>query len=337
MESDLTTKEQVGIGVGIVGAVSLVGILGFFYYEKWKNLSNNSNSTLQVDSDSRAPEFQVNKLPGNINYAVGMYNRKYSGWRQATQADWTNPTIQKELVEANQKDGGWPLLEEPLICNDVLWVTEGTAKINNQFVNEVGFNWGQQLQGVYSAMNSRTQVAWTTTAPALGNNWTVESNTIKLNPPCLFINVYTIAVGKYNNTYSGYHRATGSDWTNNTFKEELLKVHRENEGLPLLEAPLHCNLQLFVSDGWVLINNNLITETGFNTAQQLINKYSATYMNPSAWGWELQEPSINDTWTIHKYKATMNPPCLFIRDAWKYGGRSKQTHRYKRSRKQKKD
>lgn len=118
--------------------------------------------------------------------AVGKYNKTYPYYRKVTAADWKNPTFQAQLVAAHQKGGGWSLLEEPLICNNYLHVAEGLVEIDRAGVVEVGFNGFQQLSNVYPAMNIDTEVAWTTTAPAPSNKWTVEKYDSR-DYPCLFV------------------------------------------------------------------------------------------------------------------------------------------------------
>lgn len=122
-----------------------------------------------------------------LRFKVGIYDKTYPGWHRATAADWKNSEFQKALVQAHQEGGGWPLLEEPLLCNTALNVEEGWARIDGERIVEVGYTNGtQQLRGVYPAMNFGTEVAWTTTAPTLGDNWTVK-NRIGLDYPCLFV------------------------------------------------------------------------------------------------------------------------------------------------------
>jgi hypothetical protein len=172
-----------------------------------------------------------------LKVAIGRYTAAYGdGWRRATEAEWRNPAFQAALVQAHREGGGWALLEEPLECNDRLFVAEGNVLINGAAVVEVGcfvYGWWsasdecmrsetrladgtvvhewtdgleinlfirigiQQLRGVYPAMmnsysrGSSAPVAWTTTAPALGNKWVVEADIPEYrfldNPPCLFV------------------------------------------------------------------------------------------------------------------------------------------------------
>ena len=133
-----------------------------------------------------------NLMGNSPQFAVGYHSKVYPGYRMATATEWTNPEFQAALVQAHQAGGGWPLLEEPLECNDGLYVAEGYVRIDGAFVVEVGYTFGsQQLRGVYPAMNYNTKVAWTTTAPALGNNWTIWALDVKKYisspPPCLFV------------------------------------------------------------------------------------------------------------------------------------------------------
>ncbi len=125
--------------------------------------------------------------------AIGQYDTIYAdGWRRATAAEWRDPAFQAALVQAHQEGGGWALLEEPLECNAALYVADGLVQIDGSYVAEVGFDGSQRLRGVYPAINLDTKVAWTTTAPALGNDWTIYTWRKKVsggNPPCLFVQV----------------------------------------------------------------------------------------------------------------------------------------------------
>jgi hypothetical protein len=122
--------------------------------------------------------------------AIGMYLTAYDGWRRATAADWMDPAFQVVLVQAHRDSSGWALLEEPLDCDDTLYVAEGRVQIDGAAV--VDAESSPQLRGVFPAMNGRTQVAWTTTAPrpAPGDTWKVLPSEVSgFNPPCLFVQV----------------------------------------------------------------------------------------------------------------------------------------------------
>ncbi len=100
-------------------------------------------------------------------------------------------------MQAHREGGGWTLLEETLECNDELVVAEGYVEIDGATVVEVGYDcqWSQQLRGVYPAMNWGTKVAWTTSAPALGDNWTAlvwnHTYTWDTPVPCIYVQVHT--------------------------------------------------------------------------------------------------------------------------------------------------
>jgi hypothetical protein len=55
-------------------------------------------------------------------------------------------------------------------------------------VTEVGFDGKQNLHNVYPATSDAVNpVAWTTTPPTLGNNWTIDASTDGRDFPCLFV------------------------------------------------------------------------------------------------------------------------------------------------------
>lgn len=160
-------------------------------------------------------------------FAVGKYDVEYPGYRKVTADEWINSDFQFLLVQAHREGGGWALFENPLECNEALSVAEGVVKIDGELVVEVGYTGSQQLRGVYSAMNRRTQVAWTTTAPALGENWDVKpivtewmttktpaeddnlnfgSNVLNSNPPCLYTYNFLPAFDRFFQNGSNYGR-----------------------------------------------------------------------------------------------------------------------------------
>ena len=173
---------------------------------RFKNLFSQStisamiSNKLQQQPNGRAlkamgpNEDNVTKRDRNLmgnppQFAVGHRNKEYPDYRKVTAAEWKNPTFQAQLVEAHQEGGGWALLEEPFECNDTLCVAEGWVTIDGALVAEVGsdpYGPHQQIRGVYPAMNTKTNVAWTTTLPALGNNWTARAYS-QSRAPCLFV------------------------------------------------------------------------------------------------------------------------------------------------------
>ena len=134
--------------------------------------------------------FQQPSVAPSLEFAIGKYYQTYSNYRMATEAEWRDPAFQAALVQAHREGGGWALLEQPLECNNALFVHRGAAMIDGAPVVEVRHNMSQpqQLRGVYPAMNLISGVAWTTTEPALGDNWTVKAFEPALNSPCLFVN-----------------------------------------------------------------------------------------------------------------------------------------------------
>ena len=245
------------------------------------------------------------------SFAVGKYNKGYSdGWRRVTEVEWKDHAVQAKLVEAHRQGGGWPLLEEPLLCNTGLCVAEGGVRIDDAWVTEVGFTGLQQLSNVYPAMNWDTKVAWTTTAPALGNNWTVSAANGN-DFPCLFRQC-DIAVGKYNTNYgNGWRRVTEVEWKDQTVQAALVKAHQEGGGWPLLEEPFHCNGVLWVAEGKVQIDGAQVTEVGFNGSQQLRGVYPAMNYRTEV-AWTTTAPALDNKWTVSA-GIGQNYPCLFIR------------------------
>ena len=154
-------ENNMKIGYGVVGGVAIAAIIALGYKKFFQQ---------------------------NDTIAVGKYDVEYPGYRKVTEAEWQDPAFQADLVQAHQDGGGWPLLEEPLECSNILFVFEGSVWINGAPVVEVRYNGSQQLRGVYPAMNYTTSVAWTDRVPAAkGDDWTVMMVNPDSNPPCLFV------------------------------------------------------------------------------------------------------------------------------------------------------
>ena len=169
--------------------------------------------------------FQQPSVAPSLKFVIGKYYHEYSNYRRVTEADWTNPAFQADLVQAHQDGGGWPLLEEPLECNTSLFVHGGAAMIDGAPVVEVQHNMSQpqQLRVVYPAMNLNTSVAWTTTEPALGKNWTVYAFNPVLNPPCLFVNGTAstdVALPDAASPGGGSRRSRRHKWSKRTRKQK---------------------------------------------------------------------------------------------------------------------
>ena len=375
--SSLTTEKMVGIGAGVL-VVTLAGIGGVFY-NKHKDSEAAEQKQIGLAVAAAEPITQkVYNSKSQIKFAIGKYHAKYGKkWRKATAADWTNPAFQAALVQAHQAGlleeplekahqagKGWALLEEPLVCSDVLFVAEGRVQIDGAYVVEVGFNGSQRLRGVYPAMNKKTQVAWTTEAPVLSNNWTVEQvskqSTLYINAPCLFVKYAAdaasarvfykknmdseaadhsikFAIGKYHNddTYDkGWRMATAADWVNPKFQAKLVQAHQAGGGWALLEEPLVCDNVLYVAEGPVRIDGAYVIEVGHNwsESQELRGVYPAMNHRTDV-AWTTTEPALGNTWTVVQVSTYDNVPCLFVRDLPESGG--KKTRRRKGSRKQK--
>ena len=133
----------------------------------------------------------ANDISTSIRVAVGKYNKDYPGYRKVTMANWTNPAFQAALVQAHQQGGGWPLLERPLQYDSGLFVLEGQAMINDNYV--VDTSWSNQLsytlQTGFFPKNSATKTLWTTAPPTLNDIWTVNTSSVPKaeSSLCLFV------------------------------------------------------------------------------------------------------------------------------------------------------
>ena len=327
---------MIGIGAGVV---VLAGIGARVFYKK--------------NMDSEAADH-------SIKFAIGKYHNDDTydkGWRRATAAQWGDPAFQAKLVQAHREGGGWPLLEEPLVCDNVLYVAEGPVRIDGAYVIEVGHNWSksQKLRGVYPAMNMTTQVAWTTTAPALGNTWTVAQASTYDNVPCLFVRDESIvAVGNYKIEYEGYRRATEKDWTNDKIQAAVVNAQIKNNGLLLLKSPLPNvviprNRPLSVSEGYAMIDNkhivdcNWYSNTWNKTFFDLTNKNKEYYYcamisdrDPTNKKQISENGMLGKQWSVKSFGSIQpnNLPCLFIKnDLVSTTDGGKKTRRRKHSRK----
>ena len=187
------------IGGSVVGGIALLyGVGAIYSHYNVKNVQPQQQiqPTIMYTPPGKI-DSQVDSRGIKSNYAVGKYNGNYKGWRRMTINEVNND---KYRLLAAHGETGWPLLEKPLECNGVLFVAEGSVRINKAYVTDVGFTFGKkhQLLDVYSAMDSetkvpwtdklvRTEVAWTTMDLALSNEWATTEIVPTINPPCLFV------------------------------------------------------------------------------------------------------------------------------------------------------
>lgn len=138
------------------------------------------------------------------------------------------------------------------------------------------------------------------------------------------------AIGQYNTTYPGWHKAKETDWTNPAFQTELLNAHKNGNGWELLQIPLICSGGLHVEEGPVQINGEYVAEVGFksNTNSHLNNVYSAAFSNSSGMvPWTTTPPTTGTNWTVQKVKVDNSPPCLYIRNVANVVIGGRRTHR----------
>lgn len=154
-----------------------------------------------INETYRVSRFMDNKtlLERPSQFAVGDYKKKYDGYRSATEAEWKNPEFQAALVKAHQEGKGWPLLEKLIdeqtdggnlralhIADKKLLLIDECPIVHSQFMySDIPYD-------VYPAMNIETGAQWTTTPPALGDKWTVWSDSWAFGNdywtiPCLFV------------------------------------------------------------------------------------------------------------------------------------------------------
>lgn len=118
---------------------------------------------------------------------MGKSTKTYLGYRALSKKEWCDNSVASRILAVHQKLGGWPLLEEPLLCNLPLCLADGTIpKINRGSIVEVGFNTDkpQQLQGSYVAKTLHGE-SWLVVLPAL-DNWSADKWVLETRP-CLFV------------------------------------------------------------------------------------------------------------------------------------------------------
>lgn len=158
----------------------------------------NENSTTV---GSKIKEFPVKSHP---EFAIGLYGKEYNDdWRMLTEAEWTNFEIQQELMAEYTKDFkySWPLLENPLVCRDGLFIEEGLVYINGSTISDENSQplFDVTIRGQYSARRSNprtyekeiipvhTQRNFNRAIQERTKGWKIH----KMNPPkkapCLYI------------------------------------------------------------------------------------------------------------------------------------------------------
>ena len=146
-------------------------------------------------------EFPVKSHP---EFAIGLYGKEYNDdWRMLTEAEWTNFEIQQELMAEYTKDFkySWPLLENPLVCRDGLFIEEGLVYINGSTISHENSQplFDVTIRGQYSARRSdprtyekeiipvHTQRNFSRAIHERPKGWKIH----KMNPhkktPCLYI------------------------------------------------------------------------------------------------------------------------------------------------------
>ncbi len=105
-----------------------------------------------------------------------------------TQVEWLDRVVRARLLAEHASYGGWPLLEDPLVVNDTLFVAEGYVQLSSNFVTAIGHVYPQQLsvRGVYKATFLGSMNDWTTETPSLDGNWTV-TRMDTADHPCIFV------------------------------------------------------------------------------------------------------------------------------------------------------
>ena len=276
----------------------------------------------------------------NYEFGIGKYNNEYDdGWRQATATEWMTLQFRAALILAHQKGGGWPLLEDSLVCNNSLYVHEGEVKINGEYVVEDGFNIlsPQKLHNVYPAMNLGTHVSSTAGSILVHDTWSVDANdTITDNPPCLFVkepiqnnpleeeqslevdeqslaaaaaseilnkipDEINFAVGYHSRTYEGWVAMTGD--VLKKYKIDISRDYIRNDGLLFLNKQFNNNSRMLsVYDGIICIDQPrkyIIFVKDTNT-----NLYKLSDIN-----------NLNKQWIAIKRSPNTikGSPCLFMR------------------------
>ena len=123
-----------------------------------------------------------------LDVNVGKGDRDYPGYRKLTAADVVDVAMCARLLAAHQVDGGWALLEEPLICNSRLCIAEGFLVVNGWLVIEDGYSYDppQKLRSRSPALAEITKTALMGTPPPLDCHFTFLPKNIR-DFPCLFV------------------------------------------------------------------------------------------------------------------------------------------------------
>lgn len=122
-------------------------------------------------------------------FAVGSGRQNYGdkGYFKLTAEEWRDPATSSRLLASHAATSGWPLLEDPLKCNDALIVAEGWALVNGSKIVEFGHDGKQQLHGFYPAASKDDKRDWKSSPPS-NQNWTIKQFILSASDePCLYI------------------------------------------------------------------------------------------------------------------------------------------------------
>jgi len=177
MSTESNKTDIMWIIAGGFGSLVLGG--GIFAYGNYKE-----NTNFAIDS----------------NFEVGKYTATYSGWRKVTLNDLKKNPFQIDLLEAHQKNRGWPFLEN-FIPHGCLHADNGMMSINDYKVYMKGYNFlfnkqisdmkkTYQAKSVNIKPNAVSSADWLEESPRISDKWTIidTSNGKKdENVACLFV------------------------------------------------------------------------------------------------------------------------------------------------------
>jgi hypothetical protein len=123
-------------------------------------------------------------------------------------------------------------------------------------------------------------------------------------------------VGIGGKKYLDYRPMTHIEWASREVQARLLTEHRRIGGWQLLENPLVADDTLYVGDGYVKIDGDMVTAVGHSYPKgwNIQGVYVAKLLSSDKGvDWTKTMPSLDATWTCMVGSVVTGHPCLFVR------------------------
>ena len=142
--------------------------------------------------------------------------------------------------------------------------------------------------------------------------WSVKIH-CSVATPSLPTPLTEFAVGRHNQAYPQWRMLTRLEWQTPDISAQLVAVHQQKGGWPLLEAPL-LNEPLCVLEGFAEVcDGQGIVDVGFASKLPLQVRFAAMTFDSQV-PWMTTLPRLDCGWTVHTEQfAPDHFPCLFVK------------------------